>query len=167
MIYPNITNVVWFGTPKLLVHYPSEARFGRPTTASRALSPCSSMASLVRWTMATWTRCCVSALIEMCWEDWNGACLCMFDIHIYIYKYPYHEELAGLCSTMGCWHVSTDFCAKPCESHRWAGIVDVSQLIHHFISNYLEGIWSHHNITIISRIGYLGTRYTNQLVNGT
>ena len=83
MIYPNITNVVWFGTPKLLVHYPSEARFGRPTTASRALSPCSSMASLVRWTMATWTRCCVSALIEMCWED--GACLCMFDIHIYIY----------------------------------------------------------------------------------
>ena len=71
--------------------------------------------------------------------------------YIYIYKYPYHEELAGLRSTMGCWHVSTDFCAKPCESHRWAGIVDVSQLIHHFISNYLEGIWSHHNITRISR----------------
>jgi hypothetical protein len=73
--------------------------------------------------------------------------------HVYaclisIYIYPYHEELAGLCSTMGCWHVSTD----KRESHRWAGIVDVSQLIHHFITtNYLEGIWSHHNITIISR----------------
>ena len=96
--------------------------------------------------------------------DWNVLgrlrwSMFMYDwyplISIYIYiiiyiLYTYHEEPAGLCSTMGCLHVSTDFCAKSIAvqglsmSPSW-------YIISSHTSNYLEGIWSHHNITIISR----------------